>query len=341
MFGFEENLDERGRPVDATVNIGGMPTIMGVQAMPRNKAHWDTRLGTYVPSGRGPEERIIAALIRDGYVEAVPVALPDAETWQSGTNTKADWLTLANMYGTRETPANWIFTSKAEEVIANGAQEVSIEGLMRALGTGKSALILENANRYNPKGGRFADKQAGSSFYSADTSKASTRIAPTHPSNTISEGQFDPASGKFVFPGSYPMVTNKDGSQSNVVVETVGIDGKFYVLPSMANGQQMGSLEEMVQYAERMGLDQFPHFKTQAAADAWAKRNHGKIRGTDDRGQQIRQAPRPDGDYPGVEPSAGIEDPGPDTETLRQMVMRGELSSDAFKKIRDLREGNR
>jgi hypothetical protein len=165
-------------------------------------------------------------------------------------------------------------------VIANGAQEVSVEGLMRALGTGKAALILENANRYAARG-RGDERQAGQLFYSADTSKASTRIAPTHPSNTISEGQFDPASGKFVFPGSYPMVTNKDGSQSNVVVETVGIDGKFYVLPSMANGEQMGSLEEMVQYAERMGLDQFPHFKTQAAADAWAKRNHGKIRGTE------------------------------------------------------------
>jgi hypothetical protein len=282
MFGFEQNLDESGRPVDATVNIGGQPTVIGVQAMPQQKAHWDPRLNTYVPSGRGPEERIIAALIREGYVEAVPVGVQDSDALQAGRRTKKDWLSQTYQQGTfyGQSPASWIFSSKAEEVIANGAQEVSVEGLMRALGTGKAALILENANRYAARG-RGDERQAGQLFYSADTSKASTRIAPTHPSNTISEGQFDPASGKFVFPGSYPMVTNKDGSQSNVVVETVGIDGKFYVLPSMANGEQMGSLEEMVQYAERMGLDQFPHFKTQAAADAWAKRNHGKIRGTE------------------------------------------------------------
>jgi len=79
------------------------------------------------------------------------------------------------------------------------------------------------------------------------------------------------------FPGNYPLV-----GESNVLLGTVEFGGVHVVAPTMRDGKQMEEHEilEMI-FTESGGFGNtrigFPKFKTEKAAQAWIKKNHGKI----------------------------------------------------------------
>ena len=89
------------------------------------------------------------------------------------------------------------------------------------------------------------------------------------------ESKLDQSRGKF--DGKFPLVKNKDGSQSNVLLTTID-DGKgtYKVLPSMMDGKKMSD-KEFRAYAKK-NWDTLPTFGSSEEADAWANKYHSKIR---------------------------------------------------------------
>ena len=95
---------------------------------------------------------------------------------------------------------------------------------------------------------------------------------------------------KFIgFPGgatAFPLVRGMDPdnpeAESNVLLGTFEIDEDHIVAPTMRNGKKMSDEEifEMI-FTESVGFGNtrygFPKFKTEKAAQAWIKKNHGKI----------------------------------------------------------------
>lgn len=85
---------------------------------------------------------------------------------------------------------------------------------------------------------------------------------------------------KKVFPTRHPMVKNKDGSGSNVVLKSWNFGaesgGKEVVIPTMVGGKQLTDAEAIA-IARKHGLDKYMQFDTVAEANAWAEENHGNI----------------------------------------------------------------
>ena len=85
-----------------------------------------------------------------------------------------------------------------------------------------------------------------------------------------------------VFPTEHPMVKNKDGSVSNVILSGEDIltpDGKYsytVAFPTMINGKPY-SKDEAFEIAKKQGLDKYPRFDSVKAMNDWAKENHGNI----------------------------------------------------------------
>ena len=84
------------------------------------------------------------------------------------------------------------------------------------------------------------------------------------------------ATGKQIFPTKHPSAKNEDGSQSNVLMAGVGLDGKEYVIPTMVDGKKL-SIDEAVAVARKNGLGKYPSFATPEEATKFAQENHGSI----------------------------------------------------------------
>jgi len=78
------------------------------------------------------------------------------------------------------------------------------------------------------------------------------------------------------FPTKHPSVQNQDGSQSNVILGTFGIDNKQYVIPTMVEGKKLTD-DQAVSTAMKFGINNYPSFSDVPKADAWAKKYHGKV----------------------------------------------------------------
>lgn len=78
------------------------------------------------------------------------------------------------------------------------------------------------------------------------------------------------------FPSSYPFVTNKDGSKSNVKLATVGIGNKTFVIPTMVRGKDL-PIKEAVKTAIDYGLSNYPSFSDPKEAENWSQKYHGSI----------------------------------------------------------------
>lgn len=85
-----------------------------------------------------------------------------------------------------------------------------------------------------------------------------------------------------VFPTKHPMVSNPDGSVSNVILSGEDVlkpDGSLdYVVafPTMVNGERL-TKEQAFDLAKKNGLENYPHFKSAAEMNRWAENNHDKI----------------------------------------------------------------
>ena len=80
-------------------------------------------------------------------------------------------------------------------------------------------------------------------------------------------------SQKNMFPTEHPLVTNEDGTDSNVKTMTVEMDGKHYVIPSMVGGKQL-TADEAVVVARGQGLDKYPSFSTGPEALKFSEEEH-------------------------------------------------------------------
>ena len=78
------------------------------------------------------------------------------------------------------------------------------------------------------------------------------------------------------FPTKHPSVKNPDGSQSNVMLGTFGIDNKQYVIPTMVEGKKLTD-DQAVSTAMKFGINNYPSFSDVTQADSWAKKYHGKV----------------------------------------------------------------
>jgi hypothetical protein len=78
------------------------------------------------------------------------------------------------------------------------------------------------------------------------------------------------------FPGNFPLVTNDDGSESNVMLATGEWGGKFIVFPTMEDGLRLEDTTAWQKVLDN-GIGNYPAFGSQEEADEWAKSNHGKI----------------------------------------------------------------
>ena len=78
------------------------------------------------------------------------------------------------------------------------------------------------------------------------------------------------------FPTKHPYVKNEDGSESNVLLGTFGINDKQYVIPTMVEGRKL-SPNEAVNTAMKYGIQNYPSFSDIQKADTWAKQYHGRI----------------------------------------------------------------
>jgi hypothetical protein len=78
------------------------------------------------------------------------------------------------------------------------------------------------------------------------------------------------------FPTKHPYVQNKEGSESNVLLGTFGIDDKQYVIPTMVEGKKL-SPNQAVDTAMQYGIEKYPSFNTVEQADTWAKKYHGRV----------------------------------------------------------------
>jgi hypothetical protein len=74
-------------------------------------------------------------------------------------------------------------------------------------------------------------------------------------------------------PTSHPFVLNEDGSKSNVILEVGGVDGMFIVYPTLVGGKKLPGVSGW-QVATHHGLENYPAFKTQGEAVAFAEKNH-------------------------------------------------------------------
>ena len=76
------------------------------------------------------------------------------------------------------------------------------------------------------------------------------------------------------------MVKNKDGTVSNVLMMTFGMDTskgpRTFIIPTMVNKMRL-SAEEAMTVAKSYGLDRYPSFGTEKEANDFAKLNHGNI----------------------------------------------------------------
>jgi hypothetical protein len=88
----------------------------------------------------------------------------------------------------------------------------------------------------------------------------------------------------FLIDRSRPKLSNPDGSFSTESTITVGIDGRYYNIPTIVNGQRVG--QEAAIQAARRNLEAFPNYQTleQALAAAANRSNAiGALRGGEPR----------------------------------------------------------
>jgi len=78
------------------------------------------------------------------------------------------------------------------------------------------------------------------------------------------------------FPTQHPFVKNDDGTSSNVVLGTFGLDNKSYVIPTMVEGKQLTGMEA-IDIAKKHGINNYPEFNTATQADDWARKYHGNV----------------------------------------------------------------
>jgi len=71
-------------------------------------------------------------------------------------------------------------------------------------------------------------------------------------------------------PGAGVRVENEDGTFSTERTVGVNIDGKEYVIPTLVNGEQL-TIDEAVEHAREMGLENFPSFDSVEEAERYAK----------------------------------------------------------------------
>jgi hypothetical protein len=96
-----------------------------------------------------------------------------------------------------------------------------------------------------------------------------------------------------VFPTEHPMVKNKDGSVSNVILSGEDIltpDGKYaytVAFPTMVGGKNY-TKEQAFEIAKKQGLDKYPKFNSVKEMNDWAKENHGNI---DKQGYLVKTKP--------------------------------------------------
>lgn len=81
-----------------------------------------------------------------------------------------------------------------------------------------------------------------------------------------------------LFPTSHPLVKNKDGSVSNVVI--FGYQekpkGPIYAIPSMVGGVQLPE-NEAIKVAKSHGLENYPKHPTPEQHNKWAEQMHGRV----------------------------------------------------------------
>ena len=108
--------------------------------------------------------------------------------------------------------------------------------------------------------------------------------------NGFKKKPLDYTERKKVFPTEHPMVKNKDGSVSNVILSGEDIltpEGKYsytVAFPTMIGGKNY-TKEEAFEIAKKQGLDKYPRFDSVKAMNDWAKENHGNI---DEKGYLIK-----------------------------------------------------
>lgn len=288
--GFRGNYDDGGRPERAFLrNASGTGLGVGPQAYQRSEAAYDPELKSLVPVGNSAEAGVIAALISMGYVQAY-----DTDYDPSGRSNLPDddfkLLDDSARFGREDRKTYdggrrgvWVFTEKAQRVFAAAGDE-GIDVLMESLGDRRAA-VLDWADKYKPipkkdrtpvisfferAQGMLADgaqQRAERSWYSGLPTSAQRRSKRTSQPTKL--------------PGSYPKVSNPDGTESNVMLATFEIDGRHYAIPTMVNGKRLQPMQAL-QFAEEKGLSRYPSFATAEEANKWVSANHGNITGTDD-----------------------------------------------------------
>ena len=79
------------------------------------------------------------------------------------------------------------------------------------------------------------------------------------------------------FPTKHPMVQNKDGSRSNVVLSGATLDdGRVVAFPTMIDGVKHTS-DEALKIAEEHGIENYPFFDSPEALNKWAEANHANF----------------------------------------------------------------
>ena len=79
-----------------------------------------------------------------------------------------------------------------------------------------------------------------------------------------------------IFPGKYPYVKNDDGTVSNVMTSVIGVDDKFYVIPTMIGGKKY-SVKDATNIAIKKGINNYPKYNTLPDAENFSKNIHDKI----------------------------------------------------------------
>ena len=79
-----------------------------------------------------------------------------------------------------------------------------------------------------------------------------------------------------IFPGKYPYVKNDEGTVSNVMTSVIGVDDKFYAIPTMRDGNKY-SVKEATDIAIKEGINKYPKYKTQEDAVNFSKSIHNNV----------------------------------------------------------------
>jgi hypothetical protein len=112
-----------------------------------------------------------------------------------------------------------------------------------------------------------------------------------------------PLDGFTGFPTKHPMVKNKDGSRSNVILSGATLDdGRIVAFPTMVDGVKH-TPDEALKIAEENGIENYPFFDSIDELNEWAEANHANF---DENGNLSKSA---SGDDFGREPRIRVVSP--------------------------------